>query len=278
MNQDELKALNDTINLKSRELKTSLSKFSEEQFSDYFNCNKDLLKLLLFKEKKSIVKNNQYELSKENIQENVLIDHSRKKTNMYLYLKRKYLLEYLCHLYSDDNFDLKSINERQKRAYDELNSQIHKLLDEINTCKEEISNYDSQINDKNNQVGNRNAEGNYLVDELNYKVEKLQNNISILEKEKYKVQLDYENKKYNYEDQIKQIISEIEDIEEQLNNKLTLMTGGSINLYLKYDNNSKNYNPDKDKFNPSSCGYSLREFDCQPQKGILIIKDNCLYI
>lgn len=274
MNQDELKALNDTINLKSRELKTSLSKFSEEQFSDYFNCNKDLLKLLLFKEKKSIVKNNQYELSKENIQENVLIDHSRKKTNMYLYLKRKYLLEYLCHLYSEDNFDLKSINERQKRAYDELNSQIHKLLDEINTCKEEISNYDSQINDKNNQVGNRNAEGNYLVDELNYKVEKLQNNISILEKEKYKVQLDYENKKYNYEDQIKQIISEIEDIEEQLNNKLTLMTGGSINLYLKYDNNSKNYNPDKDKFNPSSCGYSLREFDFQPQKGILIIKDN----
>ena len=42
MLQDELKALNDTINLKSRELKTSLSKFSEEQFSDYFNCNKDL--------------------------------------------------------------------------------------------------------------------------------------------------------------------------------------------------------------------------------------------
>ena len=88
------------------------------------------------------------------------------------------------------------------------------------------------------------------------------------------MQLDYENKKYNYEDQIKQIISEIEDIEEQLNNKLTLMTGGSINLYLKYDKNSKNYNPDKDKFNPSSCGYSLREFDFQPQKGILIIKDN----
>ena len=94
--QNELKALNDTINLRSRELRNSLSKFTEEEFTDYFNINKALLKLVLFKEKKSIVKNNQYELSKENIHENVLEDHSRKKTNMYTYLKRKYLLEYLC--------------------------------------------------------------------------------------------------------------------------------------------------------------------------------------
>ena len=52
------------------------------------------------------------------------------------------------------------------------------------------------------------------------------------------------------------------------------MTGGVVNLYLKYDNNTKNYNPDKDKFNPSVYGYSLREFDFQPKNGILIISDN----
>ena len=97
--QNELKALNDTINLRSRELKNSLAKFTEEDFSEYFNNNKPLLKLLLFKEKKSIVKNNEYELTKENIHENIVVDHSRKKINMYNHLKRKYLLEYLCHLY-----------------------------------------------------------------------------------------------------------------------------------------------------------------------------------
>ena len=62
------------------------------------------------------MKNNQYELSKENIHENVLEDHSRKKTNMYTYLKRKYLLEYLCHLYNEDNLDFKDMNERTKKA------------------------------------------------------------------------------------------------------------------------------------------------------------------
>ena len=80
--QNELKALNDTINLRSRELKNSLTKFTEEDFSEYFNNNKPLLKLLLFKEKKSIVKNNEYELTKENIHENIVVDHSRKKINM----------------------------------------------------------------------------------------------------------------------------------------------------------------------------------------------------
>ena len=70
-----------------------MTKFSEEDFSEYFNNNKALLKLLLFKEKKSIVKNNEYELTKENIYENNVVDHSRKKTNMFNYLKRKYLLE-----------------------------------------------------------------------------------------------------------------------------------------------------------------------------------------
>ena len=69
-------------------------------------------------------------------------------------------------------------------------------------------------------------------------------------------------------------MSEIEELEDHLNNKLTIMTSGVINLYLKYDNNAKNYNPDKGKFNPSIYGYSLREFDFQPQIGLLLIKDN----
>ena len=67
-----------------------MTKFSEEDFSEYFNNNKALLKLLLFKEKKSIVKNNEYELTKENIYEN--------------------------NLYSKDNLDKKNMNERTKKA------------------------------------------------------------------------------------------------------------------------------------------------------------------
>ena len=274
MLQDELKALNDTINLKGRELKTSLTNFTQEQFSDYFNYNKDLLKLLLFKEKKSIVKNNQYELTKENIQENVLIDHSRKKTNMYIYLKKKYLYDYLVHLYSEDNLDLKSMNERTKKSYSELVGQIHKLLDELNSYKEEINKYDHQISNKNNQADITNSAGNNLIDKLNYKIQNLQYNISSLENEKYKAQMDYEQKKNNYEIKIKQITTEIEELKEHLDNKLNIMTSGVINLYLKYDNNTKNYNPDKCKFNPSIYGYSLREFDFQSQIGVLFIKDN----
>ena len=271
--EDELKALNDTINLKSRELKTSISKFSEEQFSNYFNYNKDLLKLLLFKEKKNIVRNNQYELGKESIQENVLIDHSRKKTNMYLYLKKKYLYEYLTHLYSEENLDLKGMNERTKKAYGELVSQINKLLDDINVCKEEINSYDEQMLSKNNEADNVNNSGNNLIEQLNYKVQNLQNNVSDLENQKYKEQMEYENVKYKFEEKIKQLIQEIEELEDQLNIKLNGMTTGIVNLYLKYDNNTKNFNPEKDKFSPSIFGYSLREFEFIPQNGILLIKD-----
>ena len=271
--EDELKALNDTINLKSRELKTSISKFSEEQFSNYFNYNKDLLKLLLFKEKKNIVRNNQYELGKESIQENVLIDHSRKKTNMYLYLKKKYLYEYLTHLYSEENLDLKGMNERTKKAYGELVSQINKLLDDINVCKEEINSYDEQMLSKNNEADNVNNSGNNLIEQLNYKVQNLQNNVSDLENQKYKEQMEYENMKYKFEEKIKQLIQEIEELEDQLNIKLNGMTTGIVNLYLKYDNNTKNFNPEKDKFSPSIFGYSLREFEFIPQNGILLIKD-----
>ena len=271
--EDELKALNDTINLKSRELKTSISKFSEEQFSNYFNYNKDLLKLLLFKEKKNIVRNNQYELGKESIQENVLIDHSRKKTNMYLYLKKKYLYEYLTHLYSEENLDLKGMNERTKKAYGELVSQINKLLDDINVCKEEINSYDEQMLSKNNEADNVNNSGNNLIEQLNDKVQNLQNNVSALENQKYKEQMEYENMKYKVEEKIKQLIQEIEELEDQLNIKLNGMTTGIVNLYLKYDNNTKNFNPEKDKFSPSIFGYSLREFEFIPQNGILLIKD-----
>ena len=271
--QDELKALNDTINLRSRELKNTLSKITQEKFSEYFNYNKDLLKLLLFKEKKSIVKNNQYELTKENIQENILVDHSRKKTNMYLYLKKKYLYEYLCHLYSEDNIDSKSMNERTKKAYGELVSQINKLLEEINIYKGEVNKYDKLILEKNNQIDDANGRGNALVEELNYKVQILQNNLSSLENEKYEEQNEFENKKYGFEEQIKQLMQEIQEIEDQLNTKLNNMTSGIINLYLKYDNNMKNFNPAKDKFNPAVYGYSLREFEFQPENGIMLIKD-----
>ena len=204
--QDELKALNDTINLRSRELKNTLSKITQEKFSEYFNYNKDLLKLLLFKEKKSIVKNNQYELTKENIQENILVDHSRKKTNMYIYLKKKYLYEYLCHLYSEDNIDSKSMNERTKKAYGELVSQINKLLEEINIYKGEVNKYDKLILEKNNQIDDANGRGNALVEELNYKVQILQNNLSSLENEKYEEQNEFENKKYGFKKQIKQLM------------------------------------------------------------------------
>ena len=271
--QDELKALNDTINLKSRELKTSLSKFSEEQFSDYFNFNKDLLKLLLFKEKKNIVKNNQYELTKDNIQENVLIDHSRKKTNMYLYLKKKYLFEYLIHLYSEENLDFKGMNERTKKSYNDLVSQINKLLQEINACKEEINNFDEQILLKNNQADNANNSGNGLVEELSSKTEKLKYNVTFLENIKQQEESDFQTKKYAYNEQIKQLMQEIEEYEDQLNTKLNAMTSGVVNLYLKYDNNAKNFNPEKDNFSPSVFGYSLREFEFIPQNNILYIRD-----
>ena len=273
MLQDELKALIDTINLKSRELKTSLNKFNEEQFSDYFNFNKDLLKLLLFKEKKSIVKNNQYELTKDIIQENVLIDHSRKKTNMYLNLKKKYLFEYLIHLYSEENLDLKGMNERTKKSYTELVSQINKLLEEINACKAEINNFDEQILLKNNQADNTNNSGNTLVEELNNKIENLQSTVNFLENQKQQEEAEFERKKDEFEEQIKQFMQEIEELEDQLNNKLNSMTTGVVNLYLKYDNNAKNFNPEKDKFSPSIFGYSLREFEFIPQNGILYIKD-----
>jgi len=217
--QDEFKALNDTINLRSRELKNSLSKFTEEEFSDYFNSNKSLLKLLLFKENKSIVKNNQYELTKENIHENVLVDHSRKKINIYETLKRKYLLEYLCHLYNEDNLDFKSMSERTKKAYEKSTKEISNVLQEINTYKEEIKNYNNQITEKKSDINDTNYSGNALVNKLNDKIMVLQNNLKVLENEQIQEQREYENNKDTYEEQIKQIMQEIEELEEQLNNK-----------------------------------------------------------
>ena len=271
--QDELKALNDTINLKSRELKLSLSKFSEEQYSDYFNYNKDLLKILLLKENKSVSKNHQYEFTKENLQENVLIDHSRKKTNMYMYLKKKYLFEYLCHLYSEDNLDLKGINERTKKSYTELIQDINNDLKEIKSIKDKINNYDQQIRTKNSHSINPNYAGDHLIEKLNYKVQTLQNDISTLENKKYQEDMEFENKRYTYEEEIKTITQKIKDLKSLLYAKLNNMTCGNINLYLKYDKNARNFNPDKDRFNPNIHGYSLREFDFQPEYGIMLIKD-----
>ena len=273
MLQDELKALNDTINLRSRELKNSLSKYTEEEFSDYFNSNKALLKLLLFKEKKSIVKNNQYELTKENIHENILVDHSRKKTNIYTNLKRKYLLEYLCHLYTEENLDFKGMNERTKKAFEELSEEIKKALEEINTYKEEIKNCNEQISEKKLEINDTNTTGNVLMNKLNDKIMVLQNNLKVLENEQIQEQREYENKKYNYEEQIKQIMQAIEELEEQLNNKLNRMTDGTVNLYLKYHYNTQDFNPEKDKFTPTKYGYAQREFNFNHENQMLYIKD-----
>ena len=271
--QNELKALNDTINLRSRELRNSLSKFTEEEFTDYFNINKALLKLVLFKEKKSIVKNNQYELSKENIHESVLEDHSRKKTNMYTYLKRKYLLEYLCHIYTEDNLDFKDMNERTKKAFEELSSEISNLFKEIDTYKEEINNCDDKINAKKSEINDTNFSGNNLVNKLNDKIGILKGNLNSLEKELEQERMEYENNKSNYETQIHQLTQEIEELEELLNNKLNRMTDGTINLFLKYDDNTINFNPEKDKFIPGKYGYSQREFNFNHETQTLYIKD-----
>ena len=271
--QNELKALNDTINLRSRELRNSLSKFTEEEFTDYFNINKALLKLVLFKEKKSIVKNNQYELSKENIHENVLEDHSRKKTNMYTYLKRKYLLEYLCHIYTEDNLDFKDMNERTKKAFEELSSEISNLFKEIDTYKEEINNCEDKINAKKSEINDTNFSGNNLVNKLNDKIGILKGNLNSLEKELEQERMEYENNKSNYETQIHQLTQEIEELEELLNNKLNRMTDGTVNLFLKYDDNTINFNPEKDKFIPGKYGYSQREFNFNHETQTLYIKD-----
>ena len=273
MLQNELKALNDTINLRSRELKNSLAKFTEEEFSDYFNCNKELLKLLLFKEKKSIVKNNEYALTKENIHENVLVDHSRKKTNMYTYLKRKYLLEYLCHIYTEDNLDFKSMSERTKKAYEELSTEINNLFKEIETYKEEINKCSNEINSKKSEINATNFAGNDTVNKINAKIAELQNNVEAIENEQKQEQMEFDNNKYNYEEQIKQLTQEIEELEGQLNNKLNRMTDGIVNLYLKYDYNTKNFDPEKDKFIPVKFGYSQREFNFSHETQTLYIKD-----
>jgi DNA repair exonuclease SbcCD ATPase subunit len=165
------------------------------------------------------------------------------------------------------------MNERTKKSYSELVSNIDKLLEQINVCKEEINNFDEQIVSKNNEVENTNNAGNELVEQLNDKIRNLQNNVSVLENQKYKDHMEYETKKYTFEEQIKQLLQEIEDLEDQLNTKLNGMTSGVVNLYLKYDNNTKNYNPEKDNFSPSVFGYSLREFEFIPKNGVLLIKD-----
>ena len=70
----------------------------------------------------------------------MLEDHSRKKTNKYIYLKRKYLLEYLCHIYTEEHLYFKDVNERTKKAFEELSSEINNLFKEKGTYKEEINN------------------------------------------------------------------------------------------------------------------------------------------
>ena len=114
---------------------------------------------------------------------------------------------------------------------------------------------------------------NNKIEKLNYKVQSLQNNVSALEDEKYKEKMKFENRKYELIEQIKGIQEQIDELEGQLETKLNNMTCGVVNLYLKYDNNTRNFNPDKDRFNPSIFGYSFKEFEFQPDNEMMIIKD-----
>ena len=270
--QDELKALNDTINLRSKELKNVISQFKEEDFSQYFNLNKNLLKLILFKEKKSIVKNNQYELKKGTIQENVLIDHSRKKTNMYNNLKRKYLLEYYKHLYSQENLDSKGLKEKASKNHEEAQKKIKIMCKEMNNINENMNEVLKTIS-KQNDFGHKINNENKMIEELNSKIMNLQNNISILENQKSLEESEFNSKKNDLDEIISEKLQEISIIEEQVDSKLNVMTEGVINLYLKYDDNIKNYNPEVDKFIPNKFAYALREFNFDPTNSVLTIKD-----
>ena len=51
------------------------------------------------------------------------------------------------------------------------------------------------------------------------------------------------------------------------------MTDGTINLFLKYDDNAINFNPKKDKFIPEKYGYSQMEYNFNHETQTLYIKD-----
>jgi DNA repair exonuclease SbcCD ATPase subunit len=169
--------------------------------------------------------------------------------------------------------DLKETNERTKKAYDELIEQINNKKNEINKIKEEINTFDEKIQEKNNKIEKLNTTEMPKIEEINYKIKQLQNNVSIIEDEKFKENMNYENKKYGLMENIQKVKAEIEELEEQLNSKLNNMTCGNVNLYLKYDNNKKNFNPDKDIFYPTSFGYELKEFEFMPEIETMSIKD-----
>ena len=123
-------------------------------------------------------------------------------------------------------------------------------------------------------MSENNFSGNALVNKLNEKINILQRDYRALESELEQERLEYENNKNNYETQIKQLTQEIEELEELLNNKLNRMTDGTVNLFLKYDDNNDNFNPEKDKFIPGKYGYSQREFNFNHQTQTLYIKDS----
>ena len=122
-------------------------------------------------------------------------------------------------------------------------------------------------------MSENNFSGNALVNKLNEKINILQRDYRALESELEQERLEYENNKNNYETQIKQLTQEIEELEELLNNKLNRMTDGTVNLFLKYDDNNDNFVPEKDKFIPVKYGYSQREFNFNHQTQTLYIKD-----
>ena len=169
--------------------------------------------------------------------------------------------------------DFKDMNERTKKAFEELSSEISNLFKEIDTYKEEINNCEDKINAKKSEINDTNFSGNNLVNKLNDKIGILKGNLNSLEKELEQERMEYENNKSNYETQIHQLTQEIEELEELLNNKLNRMTDGTVNLFLKYDDNTINFNPEKDKFIPGKYGYSQREFNFNHETQTLYIKD-----
>lgn len=271
--QEQLKAINDTIKLREKELKTSLGKFKKEEFIKYFNYNKELIKLLLHKEKRVIIINNEYELTKEQIKENVLIDHSRKKMNIYNYLKRKYLLEYLCLLYSEENSDNTPLIERAQKTYEEITNEIQNNINAIEKENENINSLNNKINQKQLEKNSIYKESNPEIYELQDKIQNLQNNISAFESMKHQEESKYRNEKYQLEEKVSQLNQEIEALEKLLNDKLDDMTSGVVFMFLKENNSHKSYRPDIDTFKPALFGYSQRQFVFYPDREVLEIKD-----
>lgn len=268
--QDQLKGINDTIKSRAKELKNSLSKKQKEEFDSYFSQNKDLMNILLNKEKKVIIVNNEYELTKNQVKENVLVDHSRKKVNIYTLLQKKHLLEYLVNLFREDNTDLVPLRQKIQQAYDEITTSIKNDLEEIDKKSQSLNEIKNKINNVQNIVNQLSPE-EIAEQEIMAKTENEINEVNFL--------IEQENQKFlgkqrEYQGRIDQLMEEIKALSEELGNKLNAMASGEKNLYLKKNPKMKNFSPLKDEFDTLVFGYCLRQFEFLPQEQILIIKSD----